>query len=624
MKFLTSIDLLQNELQNAVIQNLATEPANAVEGQLYYNSTAHTLYQYKGEATGWKPVGVEYTLPIASATELGGIKVGYGLAIDANGTLKVTGGGTADAVEWVNVLNTPTTLEGYGIVDAKIANGVITLGTDTITPVLKVNGKEGNEITLTATDVNALPGTTIYVESVDGASGKVTTNAVKYDKAQSLTDTQKKQARDNIGAGTSSFSGSYNDLTNKPTIDAALSSTSENAVQNKVINSALATKYDASNQPPYPVTSVSGKTGAVTLTKSDVGLENVDNVRQYSPENEPPYPVTSVDGGKGDVVLNDVKYTQQDLTETQKAQARTNIGAGTSSFSGKYEDLEGKPEVDTEMSATSTNAVQNKVIKAYVDAIISVSQGIVYKGVINSTTDIPTAYEVGWLYMIGTAGTYVGEVCEVGDLMIAVTAAKEGAGKDADWDVIQTNIEGAITDIEGTEPIDVTGTGMSRTIALKTSGVSAAAYGDTAAQTPGFGSTFKVPSFTVDSFGRLTLAGEHNVTIPNAVASASADGLMAKADYTLLHNLDTRVTAAEGEIDTLQAHMVTFGTATLEAGQTSVSATIPSGKTVTSVSFKNATSGEVLVLDYKFIGTTLTGSASAAATYDITMVYAYM
>ena len=35
---------------------------------------------------------------------------------------------------------------------------------------------------------------------------------------QTLTDTQKTQARSNIGAGTSSFSGSYNDLTNKPTI----------------------------------------------------------------------------------------------------------------------------------------------------------------------------------------------------------------------------------------------------------------------------------------------------------------------------------------------------------------------------------------------------------------------
>ena len=41
--------------------------------------------------------------------------------------------------------------------------------------------------------------------------------AVLYTE-QSLTDEQKAQARENIGAGTSSFSGSYNDLADKPTI----------------------------------------------------------------------------------------------------------------------------------------------------------------------------------------------------------------------------------------------------------------------------------------------------------------------------------------------------------------------------------------------------------------------
>ena len=41
-------------------------------------------------------------------------------------------------------------------------------------------------------------------------------NAVNYSFSQHLTDKQKQLARINIGAGTSSFSGNYNDLTNKP------------------------------------------------------------------------------------------------------------------------------------------------------------------------------------------------------------------------------------------------------------------------------------------------------------------------------------------------------------------------------------------------------------------------
>ena len=53
-----------------------------------------------------------YVLPVATATQLGGIKVGAGLVIN-KGVLSVTGGGTADAVEWENVLNAPTKVSAF-------------------------------------------------------------------------------------------------------------------------------------------------------------------------------------------------------------------------------------------------------------------------------------------------------------------------------------------------------------------------------------------------------------------------------------------------------------------------------------------------------------------------------
>lgn len=43
-----------------------------------------------------------------------------------------------------------------------------------------------------------------------------------------------------------------------------------------------------------------------TYTKSEVGLGNVDNVKQYSASNPPPYPVTSVNGATGAVTINAV------------------------------------------------------------------------------------------------------------------------------------------------------------------------------------------------------------------------------------------------------------------------------------------------------------------------------
>lgn len=62
----------------------------------------------------------------------------------------------------------------------------------------------------------------------------------------------------------------------------------------------LATTADI---PETLVKSVNGQTGpVVTLTKADIGLGSVDNVRQYSASNPPPYPVTSVAGKSGGAI----------------------------------------------------------------------------------------------------------------------------------------------------------------------------------------------------------------------------------------------------------------------------------------------------------------------------------
>lgn len=53
-----------------------------------------------------------YELPTASASTLGGVKVGSGLAIN-NGVLSATGGGTADSVDWSNVQNKPTKVSQF-------------------------------------------------------------------------------------------------------------------------------------------------------------------------------------------------------------------------------------------------------------------------------------------------------------------------------------------------------------------------------------------------------------------------------------------------------------------------------------------------------------------------------
>ena len=171
------------------------------------------------------------------------------------------------------------------------------------------------------------------------------------------------------GGGGSTGTTNYNNLTNKPSINGTTLSGNKTSTELGV--------YGTGNEPPYPVTSVNGQTGAVTINTDgkvtsvngqtgDVVL-NAESVGALPSTTKIPSatsdltndsgyitaagaPVQSVDGQTGDVVTNAVKTTAQTLTDAQKAQARTNIGAGTSSFSGAYDDLTGKPPIPSKTS----------------------------------------------------------------------------------------------------------------------------------------------------------------------------------------------------------------------------------------------------------------------------------
>lgn len=149
---------------------------------------------------------------------------------------------------WEKIGDTQIDLSGYVQTSRKVNNKALT-----------------SDITLDASDVGALPSNTTYVSSVNGSSGAITDIATtsqvnaKYTKPSggipktdlaSAVQTSLGLADSAVQVGdlaTVATSGSFNDLTDKPSsvvVDNALSSTSENPVQNKVINTALNDKLN--------------------------------------------------------------------------------------------------------------------------------------------------------------------------------------------------------------------------------------------------------------------------------------------------------------------------------------------------------------------------------------------
>ena len=109
--------------------------------------------------------------------------------------------------------------------------------------------------------------TTVYTHPGSGTNPHGTTKsdvglgnvgnfkAVSTEASQGLSSTEQANARANIGAGTSSFSGSYNDLSNKPSLAAVATSGSYNDLSNKPSLATVATSgsyNDLSNKPTIP------------------------------------------------------------------------------------------------------------------------------------------------------------------------------------------------------------------------------------------------------------------------------------------------------------------------------------------------------------------------------------
>ena len=161
LSYLTDINLNKNELQNAVIQKLATDPSSGqTAGWIIFNTTDNQLKVYDGSA--WTNVGGDIT----------GVDITAGTGL--SGTVSTTSG---QHTQTINLANTAVTAGSYGsatsiptfTVDAQ--GRLTAAGSASITTTLTIDGDSTTQDVSLAADDLKIIGTANEIETAVTKSG---------------------------------------------------------------------------------------------------------------------------------------------------------------------------------------------------------------------------------------------------------------------------------------------------------------------------------------------------------------------------------------------------------------------------------------------------------------------
>lgn len=336
-KFLTHLNLNRNELQNTVIQNLASAPSSPVAGLTYYDTTLGKFGVYSGSAwvymgdidgstfvstTGNQTVGGVKTFTSFPVTPSSAPTTSYQTANKkyVDDTVSAAGGFTAeDAQDAVGSILTDTATVNLTYNDAAntITADVLdspTVGGNNTTYLLSRANHTGTQSADTITDGTTNKAYTATEKTklagiATGATANATDAALRARSSHTGTQTASTisdfdsaaDARITAAAGTTLATLSSGKIPTSQIPSVALSEVFVVATQ--VAQLALTTQqgdivirsdqnrtyvrnagtagtmadYTELSSPTDAVTSVNGQTGLVVLGKGDIGLDNVDN-----------------------------------------------------------------------------------------------------------------------------------------------------------------------------------------------------------------------------------------------------------------------------------------------------------------------------------------------------------
>lgn len=314
----------------------------------------------------------------------------------------------------------PTTIE-TGNLWFDITTQSIKVKTDTGYDVFGIGLKDAqllnNKLTITRSD-----NTTVEVDFNDTASASSVAAALdkKVDKTITIT-------------GTGGLSGGGN------------------LAESRTISHAVPAGAAAKTSGLYKI--ATDKFGHVTstaaVTKTDItalGIPATDTNTTYTFQGASNgFKVTPSNGETQTVIVSpSIKnnVTKTDATTTAGYIPKFNNTTGV---------IENGYSVQTTLASSSTAIPTAAAVVAAIDNKIAAADAMIYKGTLGTdgtVTKVPAnGYKVGWTYKVITAGTYAGIKCEVGDMLIAINNGPVSGTTvvNADWTVVQANIDGAVT-----------------------------------------------------------------------------------------------------------------------------------------------------------------------------------
>ena len=165
--FLVDINLNKNELQNAIVQNLATNPSNPKAGQVYFNTTTNRFRIFTG--TEWDEMGTGGgTVTSIDASSTDGSLTISGNPITTSGTLNIEHSNSISAVNIEGIYPIKVDKNGH-ITKTGTALGTVTATKEGLIPA----------ISSTYTQTNAIATNDLLFDATTGKYAKLPANAFK-------------------------------------------------------------------------------------------------------------------------------------------------------------------------------------------------------------------------------------------------------------------------------------------------------------------------------------------------------------------------------------------------------------------------------------------------------------